>query len=208
MDAPTFLDDLRDDHETELSRLGSSKAVYAFTAGEMDGDAVRAATARELDSIASVLAGWAKEADGDAAARFDEVATFAAEAAEELAVEAPAVEPGGPTPVTAEALEPLGDEVERAAGLTAALLVFGTLSEQLVGFFVGDADRAGAATFRELRDELRDQRDSAAELLAERVDAEPDRAVADETATAVVTAAYDWYVGTLEGMGVEPKNVC
>jgi hypothetical protein len=31
---------------------------------------------------------------------------------------------------------------------------------------------------------------------------------ANEAAAGVVDGAYDWYVGTLEGMGVQPKNVC
>lgn len=208
MDGQTFLDELRDEHETELSRLGSSKAVYALTEGEMDGEAVRVGTARELHAVAPVLETWAEQADGDAADCYAEVAASLGEWADRLDEEAGVPEGEEFTHVTAEALEACDDEQARAAGLTAALLVLAKISEQLVGFYVGDADRSGAAEFRELRDELRDHRDDTAFLLDTLCADEADWAEAHEVAAGVVEAAYDWYVGTLEAMGVEPKNVC
>lgn len=208
MNGQTFLDELRDEHETELSRLGSSKAVYALTDGEMEGDAVRAGAARELHAVAPVLERWADSAEDDAAELFAEVATFAADTADEL--DAEAAVPGGAevTHATAEALGALDDEHSRTAGLAAALLVLGKLSEQLVGFFVGDADRAGAQEFREIRDGLQEHRDDAALLLSTLCTDESDWTTVHEAAAGVVDGAYDWYVGTLEAMGVEPKNVC
>ncbi|MFB6219934.1 MAG: transcription antitermination protein [Halolamina sp.] len=205
MDGQTFLDELRDEHETELSRLGSSKAVYALTEGEMDGDAVRAGTARELHAIAPLLERWAETADGDAAERYADIAAFAADA---LDAEAGGVEGGEATHITAEALSDCGDGPARAAGLAAALLVLGKLAEQLVGFFVGDADRASADEFRDIRDDLQGYRDDAAALLDTLCQDDADWTAAEETADAVIEGAYDWYVDTLEAMGVEPKNVC
>lgn len=208
MDGQTFLDDLRDEHETELSRLGSSKAVYALTHGGMEGATVRASTARELHAVAPVLERWADSAEGDAAELFAAVAAFAADTADDLDDDAPVPDDSEATHVSAEALAALDDEHSRTAGLAAALLVLGTLSQQLVGFFVGDADRAGAREFREIRDGLQEHRDAAAALLATRCTDDTDWTTAREAGADVVDGAYDWYVGTLEAMGVEPKNVC
>ena len=208
MDGQTFLDELRDEHETELSRLGSSKAVYALTDGEMAGDAVRVGIARELHAVAPVLERWSDAADGDAADCYADVAASLADWADELAEEAAVSEGEEFSHLTAEALAACDDERERAAGLTAALLVLAKVSEQLVGFFVGDADRKGAAEFRDLRDDLRSHRDDVAFLLDTLCADEADWVEAHEVAAGVVEGAYDWYVGTLEAMGVKPKNVC
>jgi hypothetical protein len=208
MDGQTFLDDLRGEHETELSRLGSSKGVYAFTGGEMEGAAVRTGTARELNAVAPVLETWADAADGDVATLYADVASFLADTATALDGEAAPSEGAEEVHVTAEALSALDDELARVAGVAAALLVLGKLSEQLVGFFVGDADRAGAREFRELRDTLQAYRDEAAAQLETSCTDDADWAAAQDAAAGVVEGAYDWYVETLEAMGVEPKNVC
>ena len=205
MDADSFLDDLRDAHGTELSRLSSSKAVYALTDGEMDGDAVRAGTARELHELASVLDGWAGTSETEAADLFADAAEFAATSADDFDGEAPEESAAG---VTADALAACESDRERLAGAAAAFLVLEELAGQLVGFFVGDADRTSADEFREFRAELGDYRDEAAALLADHCGDESDWETAHEVGADVVDGAYDWYVDTLESMGVEPKNVC
>jgi hypothetical protein len=86
--------------------------------------------------------------------------------------------------------------------------VTGKTVEQMVGFFVGDADPTTANTFRELRGDVETQRDDAAELLADTCTDDDEWDRASEAADAVVEVAYDDYVETLEGMGVKPKNVC
>lgn len=207
MTADSYLADLRERHGTELSRLSSSKAVYALTGGEMAGDAVRAGTARELHELASILATWG-EGDGDAADLFADVAELAADAAETFDGDAAVPTDESATHVTAEALAGRETEIERLAGVAAALLVLEEIAGQLVGFFVGDADRKGADAFREFRTELGAYRDAAAELLAQRVADESDSETAHDVGAAVVDGAYNWYVDTLEGMGVEPKNIC
>ena len=208
MDGQTFLDELRDGHETELSRLGSSKAVYALTGGEMDGDTVRVSTARELHAVAPVLEQWAEDGEAEAADLYGTVASNLDDWANRLDEEAAVPEGEEFTHVTAGALAACDDELARAAGLTAALLVLAKVAEQLVGFYVGDADRKGAAEFRDLRDDLRDYRDDAASFLETCCSDETDWTGAHETAEMVVDGAYDWYVETLEDMGIEPKNVC
>ncbi|MFB6091479.1 MAG: transcription antitermination protein, partial [Haloquadratum sp.] len=57
--------DLRDDHETAFSRLGSSKAMYALTGGEMAGEEIRAAAAADALALASVLEEWVDDGDAD-----------------------------------------------------------------------------------------------------------------------------------------------
>ncbi|NHX37015.1 MULTISPECIES: hypothetical protein [Halolamina] len=206
MNVDSFRDDLRAARDTELSRLSSSKAVYALTGGEMDGDAVRTGTARELRAFAPILERWRDDADGDAADLFADAAEFAAEFADNF--DAEASDGDDSRHVVADALDAPGNDVERLAGAAAALLVLDELAGQLVGFFVGDADRKSADEFRTFRAELADYGDEAAELLAARCESEADEEAARDAGTAVVDGAYDWYVGTLESMGVEPKNVC
>lgn len=206
MDADSFLDELRDTHETELSRLGSSKAVYALTDGEMTGEAVRTGTARELHALASVLRGWSENAAGDAANLFADAADFAAETADSFDSDVAATGESV-THITAGSLATVEGDA-RPAAMAAAFLVLEELAGQLVGFFVGDADRTNADEFREFRTELADYRDEAAALLDAHCEDEADWAAAEEVGSGVVDGAYDWYVGTLEAMGVEPKNIC
>jgi len=66
MNAGDFLDRIRDDNETALSRLGSSKALYALTDGEMEGDAVLTAAADGAHAAAETLEDWADESAADA----------------------------------------------------------------------------------------------------------------------------------------------
>lgn len=199
MDGQSFLDGVRDDHETALSRLGSSKAVYALTGGEMNGETVKAATARETAALADVLTDWTGDADGDAATLFEDVAAFASEHADGGAGDSVAV---------ANGLRGHDGDVARVGALAGGLLVLGKLSEQLVGFFIGDADRKAADSFREFRSEVESHRDDAADLLSTLCADDDDLALAKSAADDAVEAAYDWYVETLEGMGVKPKNVC
>ncbi|MFW5935181.1 MAG: transcription antitermination protein [Halolamina sp.] len=206
MNADTFRDDLRAARDTELSRLSSSKAVYALTGGEMDGDAVRAGTARELAALEPIFDDWADGGDGDAAALFADATEFAAGYAGSF--DGAVAAGGADRHVVADALAGREGELERLAAAAAAFLVLDELAGQLVGFFVGDADRKSADEFRTFRTELAEYGDEAADLLAARCESEADEEAARDAGAAVVDGAYDWYVETLESMGVEPKNVC
>jgi hypothetical protein len=207
MNADSFLDDIRDAHGTELSRLGSSKAVYALTGGEMEGDAVQTGTARELHAIASVLREWAADASDEASDLYAAAADFAATYADTFDSEAATEGDDSDSHVVADSLA-TADSADRPAAMAAAFLVLEEIAGQLVGFFVGDADRTHADEFREFRTELADYRDDAADLLGDRAESEADRGAAHDVGAGVVEGAYDWYVERLEGMGVQPKNVC
>ena len=208
MDGDTLLDEVRDAHETPLSRLGSSKSLYALTGGEMEADAVRTAVAAEAAAARETFESWsADEGSGDAAGLFGSVADDAREDRDSLA-------PAEFDPDEARAFpeyEVLGDLTDTAArvgGLLARLVLAHTRAEQAVGFFVGDADPQTADEFRSYRDDLAARRDDALDLLDDVCESDGEWDAAREAADAVLEAAYDDYVETLESMGVKPKNVC
>jgi hypothetical protein len=200
MDATTLADSLRDDFETELSRLGSSKWLYALTDGDMTGDAIRAAAAADAAAVAARFESWADAADPDVADAFAALADAAADRRETADPDAVPAD----SPVYA-ALDDAGTTDERLGAALGYLLVLDRTVGQMVGFFVGDADPTTADTFRDLRSTVEANREAVEATLddvCENWDA------ARDAASAVVEAAYDDYVDTLESLGVQPKNVC
>lgn len=204
MDGDAFLEDLEEEYRTELSRLSSSKALYAVTGGEMDGPQIRAAVGQEAGSAAELFASWADDGEGAAAELFADVAADIDDHRERIG-------DGGGDPDTDGLLfDTLADydtPPERVAGLLARTVVADRLTEQVVGYFVGDADPQAANEFRAIREELGDQRDRALSVL-ETVCDEEGWDEARDAAGAAIEGAYDYYVETLESMGVKPKNVC
>jgi hypothetical protein len=202
MDGTTLVETLRDDLETELSRLGSSKWLYALTDGEMTGETVRSAAATDAAAAAERFGAWA---DDDATAEpFDALAATAADRADTVAAD-PADDPDAER--TYATLAGFDDPVERLGGALGHSLVVDRTVGQMVGFFVGDADPSTAGTFRDLRDGIDADRDRLLDTLDETCDGDDwDRAAA--AARAVIEAAYDDYVAILESMGIKPKNVC
>ena len=74
MDHTEFADNVREENRTPLSRLGSSKALYADTEGEMDDESVLAAAADRAHHAAETFATWADEESDEAADLFDDAA--------------------------------------------------------------------------------------------------------------------------------------
>jgi hypothetical protein len=207
MTSQDVLDSLREEHETPLSRLGSSKWVYALTGGEMTSETVLAAAADEMHAAADVFDTWAASADdGDAATLFGNAAD---DARDHYDTVVPAeYEPADSRPPVYDVLAGADGTITRAGALLGRTLVTGKTIGQMVGFFVGDADPQTADTFRGIRTDVEDQQASVLELLDAVCVDEADWEVARAAAADVVEAAYDDYVTTLESMGVEPKNVC
>ena len=203
MNADEFTDTLRDDHETPLSRLGSSKSLYALTGGEMDGASVRAAAAGEATVTADVLDDWADDATGEPATLYADIAADA-----ESHVDAADTDPTDRAFPEYDRLADAETPAERLGGLLAALLLAETRASQMVGFFVGDADPTTASTFRDVRSDYESNRERVGDRLETVCDAEADWDAARETADDVLETTYDDYVETLESMGVKPKNVC
>jgi hypothetical protein len=202
MDGTTLVDTVTDDLETQFSRLGSSKWLYALTDGEMTGEAVRAATAADAAAAAETFVAWA-DADGDAAGTFEALAASAADRRD-------AVDPGADAADRGlyDALAGLDGTVSRLGGALGYLLVLDRTVGQMVGFFVGDADPSTANEFRDLRSDVDADRGRVVDALDSACSGDDDWDRAAAAATTVVEATYDDYVETLESMGINPKNVC
>ncbi|GAB3314580.1 transcription antitermination protein [Haloplanus salinarum] len=201
MDGTTLVETLTDDLETELSRLGSSKWLYALTEGEMTGSTVRAAAAADASAAAERFEAWA--ADGGTADLFADLADTATDRADTVDADADPADRR-----TYGTLAGFDDPVARLGGALGHSLVLDRTVGQMVGFFVGDADPSTAGTFRDLRDEADADRDRIVAALDDRCDSDADWDRARSAATAVVEATYEDYVETLESMGIKPKNVC
>lgn len=197
----TLQDAIEDDYETELSRLGSSKALYALTGGEMETEAVLAGLADRAETAARTFDGWAD--DSAYGETFVAAAEDAHEHAGRIAESATDADPSDdPTPPD-EVLRDFDDSDARLGGLLAWTMLTDARLSQAVGFFVGNADTRAADRFRDMRTDIDDQRTQVIELLAD-----ADGNTATESAATVVEAAYDHYAETLEGLGVKVKPVC
>jgi hypothetical protein len=204
MNGDDLASELRDDHETEFSRLGSSKAMYALTAGEMADEHVRAAAATDAVAFSTVLDGWAEDADDATGTLFADLAEAAHDHAAAIADD-PAADD---QPLLYEALAGFDTAPARVGGLLGRYLVVSEYAGQMVGFFVGDADPMAANDFREFRSELESEHDRVVDALELICDTDDEWAAARDAAEAVIATAYDDYVETLESMGIKPKNVC
>lgn len=196
MDSQEFVETVTDEHATALSRLGSSKALYAITDGEMESDAVRTGAADRAHYAAETVAEW----DGDVATAVAETATKHYESITSgLDDHTP-----GDRPALFDVLAQLDDESGRLGGLVGWALVTTKTNDQLTGFFVGQADPQTAQTFREMGTDVEEIQSDALDALAET--GEWERAA--DAAGEVLQAAYEEYVETLEDLGVNPKPVC
>ena len=209
MNGDEFLDAVRDANRTALSRLGSSKALYAETAGELDAEAVLAAAATAERAAAGTFSTWASdEPDGRAREAFEQSA--AEEREHEAAVNA--VRSGdherGETPALHVYLRGLDETVERAGGFVGRTIAADRSKAQLAGFFVGQADPGTAALFRELGEDLDAQRSRGLSLLEDVCGTPADWERARAAADGAIDAAYGEYTDALEELGVNPKPVC
>ena len=208
MDSETFVETVRDDAETALSRLGSSKSLYADTAGEMEPDAVLDAAATAEFHAAETYGTWADAEDGDVAEAFAEAAREERDHYDTVAGELDDHEPGE-VPAIQSSLRDLDGTVERLGGFVGRTLAAEQSKTQVTGFFVGNADPQTAGLFRSMGDDLDAQLERATALLAaECGDDENAWSRAREAAVGAIEAAYDEYTDRLESMGVNPKPVC
>ena len=203
-----FAPAVREANKTELSRLGSSKALYALTAGEMEPEAVLAAMADDHAAAADLYDGWARDvADDETADRLAAAADAERDAYETVAGKLDAHDPGA-EPELYAAMESAGTTVERLGAFVGRTLVAKAHRSQATGFFTGQADPGTASTFRGLGDDLEDGLADAVDRLGALAADEDDWNAAEAAADEVVGAAYDDYFETLEEMGVNPKPVC
>ncbi|MFT4880220.1 MAG: hypothetical protein ACI9CA_000961 [Natronomonas sp.] len=195
MDPTDLVDRVRSENRTELSRLGSSKSLYADTEGEMEGEVVLTALADTTHHAAEVFDGW-----GDTfAAAADRERDHYADIAGELDDHEP-----GDRPALVASFRGHETAVDRLGAAVGYTLVAEGKASQATGFFTGQADPGTASLFRGISDGYGTLRGELLDALEPHDD--PDSAVA--AATTVVGAAYEEYVTRLESMGINPKPVC
>jgi len=208
MDHAEFVETVREERKTALSRLGSSKAMYADTGGEMDDDAVLAAAGARARTAAATFAGWADdETDERAAELFAAAAETERGHAETVADELGSEEFDEP-PAVQKRLKTVEGTVARLGAFVGWALAAGENADQVVGYFVGQASPMTASTFRDIGGDYDDHVDAGGETLAAVCEGDSDWDRAVDAATAAVQADYDDYFETLESLGVNPKPVC
>ena len=209
MDSNEFVDAVRDENQTALSRLGSSKALYADTEGDMEREEVLRAAADAEFHARETFTAWAESEGNDEAREVFE--TTAEEEGEHYGLVTEKLdgehEPGE-TPDIQEYLRDTEDTAGRVGGFVGRTIATEKSKEQLVGFFVGQADTKGAQLFRDLGDDVDAQLERGQELLQSVCETDDEWARAQEAAGDAIQAAYDEYTDRLEGMGVNPKPVC
>ena len=198
MNQSEFTEAVRDANETALSRLGSSKSLYALTEGEMEEDVVLARAADLSYYAAETFDGWADQHDVFATAADTERDHY-----ETVVGKLDDHDPGESSAIY-DTLADLDGIAARLGGLVGWTIVVGETTGQLTGYFTGQADPQTSQVFRGFGDDLDDVRDEALDALAE----DGDWDAAREAADAVVQDAYDEYFETLEDLGVNPKPVC
>jgi hypothetical protein len=209
-DPDAFVETVSDDNQTALSRLGSSKSLYADTGGDIDTEPVLEATADAEYAAWQTFLEWADdEADDEVRAAFERTAEEERDHYE--TVDGKLADDGyepTDTPQLHAYLREREDTVERVGALVGRILASQRSKDQVVGYFVGDADPQTASLFRGFGEDLDDQLERATDLLADVCETDDDWERAEEAATGAIQAAYEEYVETLEGMGANPKPVC
>ncbi|MCU4972029.1 rubrerythrin family protein [Halobacteria archaeon AArc-m2/3/4] len=211
-DSESFLETVETENQTPLSRLGSSKSLYAATEGDIDAEPVLRATADAEYAAWQTFASWADdETNDDVREAFETTATeeegHYETVLEELGTEADDYDPAE-TPALHNYLRERTETVERLGGFVGRTLASDRSKDQVVGFFVGDADPQTASLFREFGDDLDDQLERALTLLEAVCESDEDWERAEASASGAIEAAYGEYVEVLEGMGANPKPVC
>ncbi|ELZ19057.1 hypothetical protein [Natrinema limicola] len=208
-DPDTFVEAITEDNQTALSRLGSSKSLYADTGGDIDTEPVLEATADAEYAAWQTFSAWADDESNDEAQTAFEATAEEEQDHYETADEKLAADDYEPSevPTLHEYLRECDDTVERVGAFVGRILASQRSKNQVVGYFVGDADPQTASLFREFGDDLDDQLERAKSLL-ETVCETDDWDRAEDAAAGAIEAAYDEYVESLEAMGANPKPVC
>lgn len=209
-DADAFVEAVREENQTPLSRLGSSKNLYAQTGGEIETEPVLVATAHSEHAAWRTFEGWAEDEAHERASEFFEAVAEEERSHYERVIDELGREVDGPdlVPALHEYLREQTDTVDRLGAFIGRALASKRSKDQVVGYFVGNADPQTAELFRGFSGDVDDQLGRATALLeaVEFDEAERDRA--KESASDAIAAAYEEYVDRLESMGVNPKPVC
>jgi rubrerythrin len=204
-----FAETVRTENETALSRLGSSKALYADTGGAMERSEVLRAAATAEFHARETFERWAEDEVHEGAREVFE--TTAAEEGEHYGLvtgELDGEHEPGETPAIQESLRAQTDTIGRAGAFFGRTMATDESKSQLTGFFVGEADTGGADLFREVGDDVDEQLERGGDLLNGVCEEPADWERAREAAGNAIQAAYEEYTEALEEMSVNPKPVC
>lgn len=211
LDPDEFVETVQEENRTPLSRLGSSKALYADTQGEMETDEVLQAAATAEYAAKETFDLWADE-ENESEDATDAYRESAAE--EQDHYETVVGELDGhdfdmdDLPAIQAYLRDLNDTISRAGGFVGRTLAAEKSKEQMTAFFVGEADPQTSQLFRSMGDDLDAQLERGLALLETHCENDDDRDRALESASGAIQAAYEEYTDRLENMGVNPKPVC
>lgn len=192
--------------ETELSRLGSSKSLYAATSGELAPQTVLEAAATAEFAAAETFSAWeVSESNPTAAELFRRVAEDERHHFESISGELETVEPTE-VPAIQTYLRSCDTTIERVGGLLGRILVADRSKDQLIGYFVGQASPQLADQMRSLKTDLPNQQEQTLDVIAT-LGADNEEAILDAACQAI-DIAYEEYTTQLETLGVNPKPVC
>lgn len=210
IDTDAFIETVREKNRTALSRLGSSKALYADTGGEMEPDVLFEAAATAERAARETFELWVDAEDGETAEKYRESAAEEQEHYDAVIgkLSKEPVQDESELPAIQSVLREFETTIERAGGFVGRTLAAEKSKEQMTAFFVGQADPQTAQLFREMGDDLDAQLERGCEILTAHCDSEADEDQALDAAARAIQAAYDEYTERLESMGVNPKPVC
>jgi rubrerythrin len=201
-----FVESIATDNATALSRLGSSKGLYADTGGTMERAAVLRAAATGAFHARATFEGWAaEETNDDAREVFEATAREEGEHYGLVTGELEGEHEPGETPATDESLRSQSDTIGRAGAFLGRTMIADRSADQATAFFVGEADTDGADLLREVGDDTEAQLARAQDLLGEVCTDSADWERASQAASDAIGAAHEEYTDTLNGMGENPE---
>ncbi len=208
MTVETLVADVEDGMETELSRLGSSRALYAETGGEVVPETVLGAAATVELAAAETFEAYAEREDGDVATAFAEIAEEERDHYEAIVAELEGHEPGE-TPAIHRYLRECDGTAERVGAFVGRTVAADRSNEHLEGFFAGQGATELAELFAGMGADIDGQLERATTLLEDHCGDERaclERAM--EAAEGAIEAAYGEYTDGLRELGVDPKPIC
>jgi hypothetical protein len=211
MDGETLRSAVETDKETELARLGSQQLLVALTDADLTRERVLDVAAASEHAARETFRGWADD-EANAAAReafaavADQEADHLRSVRAELDGDWEADDEPGPMHGY---LRGRDETVERiAGGMVGRPLVSHRTYNQLIGFFVNEADEATADVLRDLKAETAETLTGGLSLLESTYEDEAAWETARSVAGYTIQLAYDDYADALQGLGFDPRSVC
>ncbi|QIB74205.1 rubrerythrin family protein [Halogeometricum borinquense] len=211
MDGETFRVVVEDEKQTELERLGSQQLLVALTDADLTRERVLEVAAASEHAARETFRKWADDEESKTAQ--EAFATVAEQedahlrrVTNELDEEWESDDEPGPMH---SYLRGRTETVERiAGGMVGRPLVSHQTHNQLIGFFINEADEATADIFRDLKAETNETLEAGLDLLEEVCATEDDWETAQMVAGYTIQLAYDDYADALQGLGFDPRSVC